>query len=87
MLCETYLQLLMYVASNSVIRLLWKLKTSTLQNVICKDHSRFMKHLYKQAVVTAVQNDPNLSASSICRASKKDIHIPLEYKNSVGYLV
>jgi hypothetical protein len=52
-----------------------------------EDHSRFMKHLHKQAVVTAVQRDPTVSASSIRRASKKDIPIPLEYRRSVEYFV
>ena len=46
-----------------------------------------MKHMHKQAVVTALQKDPTVSASSIRRASKIDTPIHLEYKRSVEYLV
>jgi hypothetical protein len=52
-----------------------------------EDHSKYMKHMHKQAVVTALQKDPTTSASSIRRASKIDAPIPLEYKRSVEYLV
>ena len=51
------------------------------------DHSKHMKHMHKQAVVTALQKDPTVSASSIRRASKIDTPIPLEYKRSIEYLV
>ena len=46
-----------------------------------------MKHGQKQAVVTGLQKDPTVSASSIRRASKIDTPIPLEYKRSIEYLV
>ena len=49
-----------------------------------EDHSKYMKHMHKQA---AFQKDPTTSASSIRRASKIDAPIPLEYKRSVEYLV
>jgi hypothetical protein len=38
-------------------------------------------------VVTVLQKDPTVSASSIRRESKKETHIPFEYKRSVEYLV